>query len=239
MSEENKTPEPKPAWQASFDARDWAKEFMRSCKQSPIVGAVAPDEETMVGWFANALMRGYDEHRWKIYPELKRLAEWAHANLYGGEPRGWRALPEVAGVLSQLDNMLAGMARKRPAAEPDRAPEGRRVSKSRSDLESRVQITWERIPGQSACGTEKCVASLALRREAVLDRLVERMFPCGPVSVRREIGERLKRDLVSSVLGGLESENARLRAAVEKWGRRARVASFPPNWYKEMEEDLK
>ena len=50
----------------SFDARDWAKEFLRSCEQSPIVGAVAPDEETMVAWFANALMRGYDEHRWKM-----------------------------------------------------------------------------------------------------------------------------------------------------------------------------
>lgn len=26
---------------------------------------VCVDEETMVCWFANALMRGYDEHRWK------------------------------------------------------------------------------------------------------------------------------------------------------------------------------
>ena len=30
---------------------------------------VCVDEETMVGWFANALMRGYDEHRWKAERE--------------------------------------------------------------------------------------------------------------------------------------------------------------------------
>ena len=99
---------------------------------------------------------------------------------------------------------------------------------NRSDLESKVQVTWERCPGwPAATGVEKCVASLTLRKEAVLDGLVERMFPCGPVSIRHEIGERLKRDLVSSVLGDLESERARLRAAVEKWGRRAIHRQFP------------
>ena len=52
----------------SFDARVWAKEFMR-CNNGlsgPFVSShVQVDKETMVGWFANALMRGYDEHRWK------------------------------------------------------------------------------------------------------------------------------------------------------------------------------
>jgi hypothetical protein len=37
----------------SFDARDWAESF---CAKFP-----GHDEETMIGWFANALMRGYDE----------------------------------------------------------------------------------------------------------------------------------------------------------------------------------
>lgn len=78
---------------------------------------------------------------------------------------------------------------------------------NRSDLESKVQVTWERCPGwPAATGVEKCVASLTLRKEAVLDGLVERMFPCGPVSIRHEIGERLKRDLVSSVLGGAKAD---------------------------------
>ena len=61
-------PEPQPAWQASFDARVWASEFMRrNTGQCEALARV--NEETMVGWFANALMRGYDEHRWKAERE--------------------------------------------------------------------------------------------------------------------------------------------------------------------------
>jgi hypothetical protein len=41
----------------SFDARDWAAEF---CRINP--GA---DYETMLSWFANALMAGWDEHRFR------------------------------------------------------------------------------------------------------------------------------------------------------------------------------
>jgi hypothetical protein len=40
----------------TMDARVWAKEFMRifGRKKETI------DEELMVGWFANAIMKGYD-----------------------------------------------------------------------------------------------------------------------------------------------------------------------------------
>jgi hypothetical protein len=50
----------------SFDARDWAKAFVEIVKAHP---AIATDEGTMIGWFANALMRGYDEAFWKIERE--------------------------------------------------------------------------------------------------------------------------------------------------------------------------
>lgn len=48
----------------SFDAADWAEAFckianehgFRDAKGQPV------DEGWMIGWFANALMRGYDEH---------------------------------------------------------------------------------------------------------------------------------------------------------------------------------
>ncbi len=43
----------------SFDARVWARSFMDHNAVNP---EIARDEETMVTWFANALMRGYDEH---------------------------------------------------------------------------------------------------------------------------------------------------------------------------------
>ena len=58
----NHVPGPKPGWQASFDAKVWAKEFVRLGFVNP---ACADPEGLMIGWFANALMRGYDEHRWK------------------------------------------------------------------------------------------------------------------------------------------------------------------------------
>jgi len=51
-------PKERPDWPLpSFDARDWAKEF---CKIAKTHGHEL-DEDWMVSWFANALMRGYDQ----------------------------------------------------------------------------------------------------------------------------------------------------------------------------------
>lgn len=45
----------RPDWPlTSFDARDWAAAF---CAINP-----GMPEDVMIGWFANALMRGFDEH---------------------------------------------------------------------------------------------------------------------------------------------------------------------------------
>jgi hypothetical protein len=40
----------------SFDAREWAAAFLEIHPQCGVA------HEVLVGWFANALMRGYDEH---------------------------------------------------------------------------------------------------------------------------------------------------------------------------------
>lgn len=40
------------------DALVWAEEFVKTVKKNP---AVATDEGAMIGWFANAIMAGYDE----------------------------------------------------------------------------------------------------------------------------------------------------------------------------------
>jgi len=45
---------------SSFDARVWADAFVSFVEKNP---RIATDRETMLGWFANALMRGYDEGR--------------------------------------------------------------------------------------------------------------------------------------------------------------------------------
>lgn len=58
-------PKLRPDWPLpSFDARDWAEAF---CKTATLLGyrdaAGEPiDEAWMQTWFANALMRGFDEH---------------------------------------------------------------------------------------------------------------------------------------------------------------------------------
>lgn len=53
-------PKERPDWPLpSFDARDWAEAF---CKTDAFLKCEI-DEGMMVAWFANALMRGYDEAR--------------------------------------------------------------------------------------------------------------------------------------------------------------------------------
>ena len=54
----NTPPEQRVDWPyPSFDARDWAKAFCKIAKQH----GHDIDEGWMVSWFANALMRGFDE----------------------------------------------------------------------------------------------------------------------------------------------------------------------------------
>lgn len=61
----NTKPEDRPDWPLpSFDASDWAAAF---CKIANSHGfkdknGNAIDEGWMIGWFASALMRGFDEH---------------------------------------------------------------------------------------------------------------------------------------------------------------------------------
>jgi hypothetical protein len=52
----------------SFDARIWASHFLDTLRDNP---DIILDHSLMTTWFANALMRGYDEHRWGT-PEYKR-----------------------------------------------------------------------------------------------------------------------------------------------------------------------
>lgn len=73
----------------SFDARDWAKQFVEHVKRIP---SIATDEETMVSWFASALMRGYDEHQREVTDVIKTgamiLLAAATESLKGGQHDG-------------------------------------------------------------------------------------------------------------------------------------------------------
>lgn len=58
IDNEGVSPADRPDWPLpSFDAMDWAVAFNERFPQVPVDDAV--------GWFANALMRGYDEHAFR------------------------------------------------------------------------------------------------------------------------------------------------------------------------------
>lgn len=65
----NTPPKERPDWPLpSFDARDWAEAF---CKTATTLGykdadGKPIDEGWMISWFANALMRGFDEHASRV-----------------------------------------------------------------------------------------------------------------------------------------------------------------------------
>ena len=40
-----------------FDAQVWVKEWLKTIKEHP---SIPTDEGAMIGWFANAIMAGYD-----------------------------------------------------------------------------------------------------------------------------------------------------------------------------------
>lgn len=78
-----------PSWPLpSFNAQDWAKAF---CEIAAKNGHPGIDEGWMIGWFSNALMRGYDEHARRARPvpspdaltraceAMERAAHWQAA----------------------------------------------------------------------------------------------------------------------------------------------------------------
>lgn len=74
----NTPPKERPDWPLpSFDARDWAEAF---CKRAREHGD-DPDEGWMITWFANALMRGYDERSAQVArPLVERDMLYGHVN---------------------------------------------------------------------------------------------------------------------------------------------------------------
>ena len=44
-------------WPCTMDAQVWADEWLRTLKAHP---GIAHDRATMIGWFANAIMAGWD-----------------------------------------------------------------------------------------------------------------------------------------------------------------------------------
>lgn len=56
----------KQRWPHTMDARVWAKEWLETLAENP---DIATDEGAMIGWFANAIMAGYDTAQSRHPPE--------------------------------------------------------------------------------------------------------------------------------------------------------------------------
>lgn len=54
----------------SMDAVVWADEWLEIIKENP---SIPTDRDTMIGWFANAIMCGWDHRTWKYDAEFTSL----------------------------------------------------------------------------------------------------------------------------------------------------------------------
>jgi hypothetical protein len=127
----------------SFDARDWAKAFVAHVHQIP---SIATDEETMSGWFANALMRGFDEAKQKAERLMRRPYAVPPVLWYENE-RGERWIPV------SLDKLQS----------PDDSPEGFKYQRSQfpCELHDSCCTTRGQVMSGSSGWNEELVMALA------------------------------------------------------------------------------
>lgn len=116
---------------------------------------------------------------------------------------------------------------------------------TRKDLESKVRIRWE--TADDGRGTRRCEGEFVASCAALVDPLVLRGLGAGRTDIEEPVEKSVRREIADSLLRDLETENLRLRAALEKWGRRAISRQFPScardaeqaGEGEELKEDLK
>lgn len=97
----------------NVDARVWAREWLRTIEQNP---QVPTDHDTMVTWFSNAIMAGYDDAMRKVQNDAiddARRLRWLLDNGYAIVPdRGAASFAEkVFDDREEIDAFIA-MAKK-------------------------------------------------------------------------------------------------------------------------------
>ena len=108
---------------------------------------------------------------------------------------------------------------------------------TRADLESRVRIRWE--TADDGRGTRRCVGEFSASCAAVVDPLVLRGLGAGRTDIEGLVEKSVRRETADFLLRDLETESLRLRANLEKWGRRAVNGRILNDlWEKELKEDL-
>lgn len=111
----------------------------------------------------------------------------------------------------------------------------------RPELESKVKMEWSTDADR---GVRQCEGSLALSVAAFVDPIVLRAVGRSQGEIERATVDEVRRVPASKLLGDHETEIAKLRRAVEKWGRRAMAGSMsrqlrPGDWETELQGDLK
>lgn len=57
----------------TFDAQIWAQEWLKTIEKNP---SIPTDEGTMIGWFANAIMAGYDHAYREVQHNNPLALDW-------------------------------------------------------------------------------------------------------------------------------------------------------------------
>mgnify|MGYP001606520995 CR=1 FL=1 len=103
------TKEPTIRLYGEFKADVWAKEFLRIVKEKP---EISQDVDTMRGWFANAIMTGYDLAHQEILKkipserEIKRIMQiYLLPKVIKDESAKGLRVPEMA---EAIHNLLTG-----------------------------------------------------------------------------------------------------------------------------------
>lgn len=108
-------------WPQSIDAETWADEWLKTIREHP---EVPTDKGAMIGWFANAIMAGYDtaQHRnaylitalQKLANEAASFLSMADRQVHGNTNMSVLALRIEEGVTALLKVKGHDPAPKRP-----------------------------------------------------------------------------------------------------------------------------
>ena len=80
--------------------------------------AAIRDKLIELGWTPPAQPAPVQEHELALY-EATQIATWLWKNFYKDTAPQWEVLPDIRGVLSQIDNMVAGLKYDPPAQPAD------------------------------------------------------------------------------------------------------------------------
>jgi len=89
----------------TFDAQIWAQEWIKAIEEKP---EIPTDEGTMLAWFANAIMAGYDH----AYREMKNKNRWRDPAKELPPPVGNGVASEEVLTFSTFKDLATGEPRK-------------------------------------------------------------------------------------------------------------------------------